>query len=502
MPIPICPFCLTRHDFGVPPRCNSHSLDIPQLFLEEYDRIPTLWLVTVGFKEHGKSSYIGALTEVLENISSVWKTSTCQYLDEYTFTTVKEIREQTVMGKVVDPTPTWKPREQRAASSEVVENHPVQPLLMHAYEIPNFGSCCMITYDVAGEYFSTPNAIRDDGYLRSLNAVKNIWFFVDLDQVFKPDNTMNVNQLLQVYLAGMTRMGWSLRNRNLIVIYTKADLYTNNSSEVEERHFLPQEVCDYYQQDPFDRLLQARSDRNLRKEFQHMEFFIDAYLSEMEHISSLLEFYTRDEVPGGQDLINLAAQKQIGLKFCIVSALGTKPTSDGVLPVDKNPHRVIDPFLWALKMNKGLENRNVKLILDPKLFTPDVAADRFSISLLSEFYSTMQSFDREITTYFIGNASPASIAGQRLPNHPPRHCGGRFIGPILDQGSQNDIALVLTTDEITDLDDYRGSQWENHMYYVAVAEFPFQKWKNTFTLRSETEFPVFVNGFNKILQEF
>jgi hypothetical protein len=467
-------------------------------YIENYDQMSTLWLVTVGFQRHGKSCFIGSLTEMLENISIVWKSTSSQYLDDYTFRKVIDIREQMLQGQVPDPTPQWTRQQPAAKPAESTASQPVlQPLLMHTYKIPEFGSHCLVTYDIAGQYFNSPNEIRDEGYLRSLNAVKNIWFFVALDKMFSPDNTLQINQLLQVYLSGMIRMGWSLQNRNLIVIYTQADKYINFGPD--DAPYLPDEIRKYYESDPFAGLLRCRHDRNTRKAFQQKPFEMDVYLSEMQQTSDILRQYTIDEVPGGQGLISLAQEKNLGLEFCIVSSLGTDPTN-GILPTQVDPHRVLDPFLWALKMNQGNVDQKIKLVLDPTLMQQDQPQGQINSDFFNSLYEKIQSFDREVNTYYLGNPVPASIAGQRLPTQASTLNNRTYIGPIIDWGNDNEIALVLTTKPITDLEDYHNSSWENRLLLVSVSENPVQKWKQALTLRNASDLPVLLNKIQQMLQ--
>lgn len=496
MSIPICPYCLTRHDFGVPPRCSKHNLEVPIFYAEQYDQIPTLWLATVGFEDHGKSSFIGSLTEVIENLPIIWPKTSSQYLDDYTYKKVIDIRRDMLAGKTPKSTETWSSTRNAPNGNPGGDNFIVQPLLIHTYQVPEFGSQCLVAYDVAGQYFGSPNEIKDEGFLRSLNAVQNIWFFVDLDAMFQEENVLQINQLLQVYLIGMARMGWSLRDRNIIVIYTKADKYIH--CRPDEPPYLPEKVSEYYNNDPLMGLLRAKKERIVRKEFQNKPFAMNEYLNEMERISEVLRKYTTEEVPGGQALISLAEEKKLGLEFCIVSSLGTDP-SNGTYATQIDPHRVIDPFLWALKMNNGHKQRRINLILDPALLLPGASDDQFGSQFLNDLYDKIQSFDCEVNTYFMSQSRPASIAGQHLPNKPSNSIRCNFIGPILDQRTGSDISLVITSNIIIDLDDYDGTTWEEHLFYVSIAENSIQKWDHSLTLRSADEMSVLINEFKKMI---
>src|SRR5207253_1397931 len=64
-----CPFCLKPHDFSVSHGCTTYPNEvIPDEYISEYDRVQPLWLLTVGFKQHGKTTYLAAL----KLVSTTW----------------------------------------------------------------------------------------------------------------------------------------------------------------------------------------------------------------------------------------------------------------------------------------------------------------------------------------------------------------------------------------------------------------------------------------------
>lgn len=73
MPRVTCPFCLQHHDTGSTPSfiCPKYQESIPAPYIREHDTTTPLWLVTVGFSKHGKTTYLAALTLTLRHMSSV-----------------------------------------------------------------------------------------------------------------------------------------------------------------------------------------------------------------------------------------------------------------------------------------------------------------------------------------------------------------------------------------------------------------------------------------------
>ena len=211
MSIQICPFCLIRHDFGWPPHCFKFDEDIPIAYFQKYDEIPPIWLLTVGFKEAGKTYYIGALFNQIQNMSTLWHGATYQPLDEYSRL---ELQNAADFSRNIKQGPT------------TTKDLPIpRPILIHTLGIPEFNSNCLVIFDIAGEKFQDFSKVEDKGYLGSLNAVKNLWFFVDIDEAFNINRpSKKINDLLHIYIDEMTNLGWSLDRRNIIVVYTKADL--------------------------------------------------------------------------------------------------------------------------------------------------------------------------------------------------------------------------------------------------------------------------------------
>jgi hypothetical protein len=451
---PKCPFCQGRHDFTKPPYyCPAfNNEEIPETYVADYDRVPPLWLVTVGFTQHGKTSYLAALTMMLEHMERVWPNTAQRYVDQHTFKAVQDIRLQADTGEQPKTTVKGVPR----------------PLLIPMYGVPDAGSHCMVLYDTSGELYETLQGPDDVEYIRSLREVRNIWFLISLKDL-KDNPRRRISDLLTIYLSGMQRLKWSLAKRNLIVVYTKADKVWSE---------LPERVQTYLQDDPFKNVT------NYDQDVADMsDFSLNSYVGEMRRVSTELEDYTRKRIPGGGSFIGLARQYGMGLFFTINSALGTDPDPhENRLRQDATRYRVLDPYLLALYLNMPRDDlQTIKLVLDAAKDSDGVY--ELALGNMAEKLSEMG----EVTTYYLGQRTRVSVAGQTPPSKKPAKFRPRLIGPLLEQAEPNAKVIAVVGGPIQDLEDYSASPWRDRLLLVAVGDEPYQDWPNTVTLRSKDD---------------
>jgi hypothetical protein len=464
---PKCPFCQGKHDFTKSPyHCPVFSSEeIPETYINDYDRVPPLWLVTVGFTRHGKTSYLAALTMMLENVNRVWPNTARDYMDQYTFRAVQEIRRQADTGEQPKATVKGVPR----------------PLLIPMYDVPEAGSHCLVLYDTSGELYETLQGPDDVEYIRSLREVKNIWFLVSLRDL-KDDSTRRISDLLTIYLSGMQRLKWSLADRNLIVVYTKADKVWSE---------LPERVQTYMQDDPFKNVT------NYDQDVADMsDFSLNNYVEEMRAVSTELEEYTRKRIPGGGDFIGLARRYKMGLFFTINSALGADPDPrENRLRQDATRYRVLDPYLWAVYLDKPAVLHPTKLLLDAAHDSD--AVYQLALGDLVEKLSEIG----DVTTHYLGQRARVSVAGQAPPSKKPAKSRPRLIGPLLEHTDPNTKVIAVTNGPIRDLEDYAASPWGDRLVLIAVGEEAYQDWPNSIVVRSKgDDLEAAYNELKRLLQ--
>ena len=482
MSIPVCPFCLTRHSFGVPPRCGNNP--IPQPYIETYDAEPPIWLMTAGFSGHGKTFYLGSLALHIQNMAYLWKGATFGMTDGHT---------QTFLNKAID---------YLINSEDAPDSTPMgtpEPLLIETNDVPNFGSHWLVLYDVAGQFFNNLGGVAALKNLKSLEAARNIWFFVDLDQVFFNDNLgENIDDLLNMYLTGMSELGWSLNGRNLIVVYTKGDKFIGFEYQEDQQSppYLPKQICNYYFNDELSNLIHCRKDRGTRQEFKRLsqQFSMEKYLEDLKTQSKELKKYTAEEVPGGKNFIERTKKEGMGLEFCLVSSTGTD-FKEGIRISDSRPHRVLDPLLWTLKLNLENRTKRIKIVIDPR-----IPQEKFQELNLKRLYDGLAGVETEIYTYYLGSCNPALVASQDPPNELPEYKNGlKLIGPILDDGDDHSSVLLITSNPVFDLDDFILEEWRNKLYFVSIADNHVQGWDGEkLVVRNEQDIELLLSEFKKL----
>ncbi len=466
---PVCPFCQDVHDYDESNMCPAYGYEIPVDYLEKYSKNPPLWLVTVGYSQHGKTCFLSALTMMLENLNSVWPT-TYFPLDQNTRDQIRQMRIEMAEGS--QPKPTQ------------LKEIP-QPLLLHMYDIPDVGSKSLIVYDSAGEAFDQILDDEDAKNLSALREVNNIWFLISLKDLEK-DKSRRLFDLFNIYVDGMKRLmkGASLEGRNLIVVYTKAD-------KLGDR--LPADIKNYLYNDPFQDLTNEHSPRNTDA---MRTVTVKDYFDKMKTISKGLEEYTKTDIPTGGAFINLARRSGMGIYFTAMSALGADPDPyDNSLPTDAKRIRVLDPLLWALFLDQPIERTPINLILDGSLESQNLYSNYDIKSIASELGSL-----GKLTSYYMGRTKPIALPGQSPPLYKPKHLRPRLLGPILEKVDQNVPQIVISTGVIYDLADFSQREWGEQIFiiYVGVEEEP-QSWPNNIVIReNETDIEV----ANKELRRF
>jgi hypothetical protein len=441
----VCPFCLKPHDFMSSLVCPNYQEAVPAVYVRDYDIVPPLWLVTIGFTQHGKTTYLAALTLMLEAIPTVWRGVHYRPLDQYTTDRIREMRREATLGKLPGATP---------------KQELSRPLLFNVHSLPQSGSRCLVMYDVSGEIYNSLDEVQD--YVPSIKQVNTTWFLVSLPDLLDDQEGKTVTDLFNVYLSGMENLRVDLSGRNLIVVYTKGD-----------EAVFPRAFRDYLRADPFKGL--TREDVHI-PDFE--DFSLHDYVGEMKGISDRLEDYTRDHIRGGAAFINMVKANGMNLVFCLTSSLGESPDPDNRLRVDAFRYRVLDPFLWAITLEKPISPELIGLVVDAS----QGSRPAYDEGLLPAVWERLSDYG-ELTTYHLGQTSPASYPGQRPPESPPRLARQRLIGPILEQASPDTRFIILATGPIVDLADFYNSPWRDRVLLVMVEENHQQEWPNTIIYR-------------------
>ena len=471
MPQPKCPFCFNKHDFKKSYICpNSFRKEnpeenevVPPEFIKQYDRVPPLSLVTMGFKQHGKTTYLAALTMVLENLYRILPGTTYQLLDQYTVETVAKMRQNAITGNLPGPSEIAVPR----------------PMFVNIYG--GLGPNCLVLYDVAGEIYHSVYENSNDKYIQSLKTVKNVLFMVSLKDLEEDEYILRINDLLLRYIEGMQHLQMPVANHNLIVVFTKGDKMVNLAE-----YGLPGKVNEHFLNDPFQKVTK-KYDVDILTDFR-----LDDYMTELQEVSDLLKDYTRRVVPGGGAFIDLAELNHIGLYFTITSATGDNPVNNR-LQQEATRYCVLDPYFWALRLNEPLAVSEIHLFLDGTKDSECIYAENLTV-----IYEELSTYG-DVTTHYLGQSRIASIAGQAPPTSKPRVPRPRLVGPILEKFDENSLSMALTGGEILDLQDFVNSTWQERLLLVAFGDEEFQPWANQIIFRKGDNLSLVTEQFRQLI---
>jgi hypothetical protein len=339
-----------------------------------------------------------------------------------------------------------------------------------------------VLYDAPGEIYETDQNIGSEFSLQPLKKVKNIWFLISL-KALEDDPEKKINDLLNIYITGMQRLKLPLAGRNLIVVYTMADKILNQLS-----YGFPPEIQNYIVNDPFQNITNSNQSVS-----EIDDISISGYIENMTVISDTLEKYTVEKVPGGGAFVKLARRSGMGLYFSINSALGSDPV-DGKMQQDATRYRVIDPFLWALYLNKGPEKQlSIKLVIDGS-FSSDIVYQKLGLVGLFDDLSEVGN----VTTYILGQTRHVSVENQPPPTKKPSIPRARLISPILENSKDDSVWVVLTTGRIDDLMDFAKPEWHSRLLLVNFGDEEFQEWPNQVIIRSNDTNTIIGEEFKKL----
>lgn len=312
----ICPYChedvAIRLDKGVH-RCFACKVELPRDFVER-TADPFVSVGLIGDVNHGKTAYLTSLFFLLKHLQGMWPNFYFRALDDYSHQLIYEkVSEFENSGKLQGNTP---------------ENFSA-PALFHFANVPAIGDCFISFYDVSGETYRSIMPMANRG--RSVAQSDIIIFLISLVDA-EGDWHYSVQKGLDVYIdAAQHKMQLSLKNQDLVVALTKADLLQKK---------LPKELQDYISSGAIDKYGRGALPGRL-----DCHEAIKAWLSGQA---------------GG--FVNMAEKHFQSVTYTALSATGAKTSGvTSVSPVVvSDPKRVLDPFVHLIHCVQINRKRFVK----------------------------------------------------------------------------------------------------------------------------------------------
>jgi hypothetical protein len=469
-----CPYCHHVQIFDKEGACENCGNPVSRLFLKAVEKAPPVYLATVGFSQHGKTTYLDSLTTMVENLGKISDNSFHEYLDDHTFNEVRHMR--------------WLVQNQRTPDSTDPQRKPL-PLQIAIHNFLDNPVNTLITYDLGGEIFDAQSDIQR--YAEPMQHAHTIWLFVSVNDLENPPPLdswgqgrpflRSLSDLFSVYRAGMERLGVNLKGRNLLIVYTKADKIVNK---------LPQRVREYIRNDPYFDIARLKF-----SETRHLRLDAYAYMQEILAISSELENWTYD-IEGGTPFINMVKQSGMNVQFTVTSSIGRQSDNTTDRMIEFRRYRVLDPLIWAIMHNKAIGgDRPVALILDNQ----PTAAKVYANDLPYHIFEYMASLGN-VSTYCLGHGTAVSGVNSRPPDSAPEEETPSLLGPILDNLPSDALVLVVldrpelakSGPVIFDLEDFNNADWRKRIAFLCFQD-GLVKWERTRILQQFNQYKGFLD---------
>jgi len=313
-----CPYCLERVSLkkNESYKCSNCEEDIPRDFIEK-NNIPKVTVGLVGFRGHGKTTYITSLFYLLKFLKTKWRGYYFLTLDDHTSNIIyKHLPQFEEESTLPDGTPANFPR----------------PAVIQFHNIPYFRDYFLSFYDTGGEVFIRSEHIVDQGrFVAHSDVVLFIFSIDDLGENW----TDNIEKLLDTYIRAVyDRMHIDLKKKqHLIIVLTKIDTLKNTRPEKQ----LSEKLIDYLDTGSYEEYL-LLNNKYINKRLKHYSRTIKNWLIEK----------------GCQGFISAAEDKFKSVEYTIVSSTGAAPVGKKLVKKlePQDPKRVLDPFLWILEKNR------------------------------------------------------------------------------------------------------------------------------------------------------
>jgi hypothetical protein len=316
----VCPYCLVELRWAKNlTRCPSCKVELPLQYVQDYYDHPPFFTQVFGWEQTGKTVFLSAITLMLTNMSKIWPHYAATPATEATQRKIREIRTSLAnSGRMPDAT--------QLGLQEVY--------IMLLYSMERWGSRTLVYRDCAGEHFDKWEVpFEQASYL--LNAPTSL-FMISLSDLASANDGRSMDDLLVNYINTLMKYKADFKRwpRKLVVVLTKGDAIRD----------LPANLRAYLLEDP---IWAAINSEGTTKPLDAT--VMQDYMETMSRVSDAIRDWL-PQCPGGSAFIQLAKNKNIDLRFSLISSTGSGVNADGHLVMGLEPRRVLDPYFWTLEL--------------------------------------------------------------------------------------------------------------------------------------------------------
>lgn len=438
-----CPVCLTPLQDSARTCPNSAcGFDLPDNYCQTCREAPPLPIAAIGYAGHGKTHLLAAIVLTLNDLANRRKdeTITLQVLDEDT----RQCLDRWLRSE--KQTRTLPPTELR--------QEPASPMILHVSGL--FPARTLLVYDVAGQSFH--DMTRGHVCLPALRDIQTVWFVMsprdvrrhpaEDDETRRDESPQDMSFLFSAYKTAMDKLEAKLEGRNAVIVLAKGDTIGEEAAKLR----------DYLANDPIQANLPNRD----------LHCLISGYEAELRQIAGPVEDFVCG-LAGVRNLVNLLRQEDMGVSFCVTSALGKDP-APGLRPGEERTEapwtrqRVLDPLIWTLLLEKQRVAVQTDIVLDPRGYP--VCGARPVPELLWERLPRQQG----ARTWFLGRSTPVTSPGQPPPPIRRPRLIGSLLEPLVAAEAPAGRIVLITNNLVVDLDDFRGTEWEKRLLLVTTSD--------------------------------
>lgn len=314
----LCPYCLTEiRSRSIVSKCPACSKEIPVQYARDYDKHAPFFVQVFGWSRVGKTVFLSALTLMLVKMSNLWPRYSYAPANDVSQNRVKDINTFIANG-VMPPLTQLGPQE-------------VYIMLLHNME--RWGGRTLVTRDCAGEIFDTMNIPKEQAPF--LLRAPTTFMVISLPDLPNSGGYM-IEMLMNNYINTLltNKVDFRKNKRQLVVVLSKADMIKD----------LPPNLRNYLMQDPLWAAV------NSRAQVKAMTLLaMEEYIEVMGRVSDFIRDWIQRDA-SGKVFVRRAEDNNIDLRFTLISSTGGEVDNSNSMNVALAPHRVLDPYFWALEL--------------------------------------------------------------------------------------------------------------------------------------------------------
>lgn len=313
-----CPYCLRENALSED-KCGGCLSEISKDYKRHYSRDRLLAVPIIGNASAGKTIFVDSLAcTLLELCKKQFWSADITPGDKSTEAWIPQVKgDRARRSDDSLPLPTGENNYKR---------------ILFVKGIPLWGDRIFTIRDVAGENFQDFTFSEDvkEYVIQSNCAI----LMIDVQEILG-NPIADFHTLFERYVRTLVECGKSPRDRKIIIVLSKADLY---------RERLPKNIKDYLDNDPLYHCTDGGNNP------YYMDLADTSVLNNHAKVTLPMidQQLSRWVVSlGGSQLISKAKNEGVEIRFTIVSGWGANPD----YKTDVHPLRILDPLIWLLEFH-------------------------------------------------------------------------------------------------------------------------------------------------------